>query len=275
MQYPVPAYTTFVIPTGATTGARIVFDGTTGLILVYNSSNVLVDSIGGPAGDIIQSGTSRSVGIQNGFLTFFTPGTDVNGLIFAGSPGSLTLESGRSAPTKSVVFLELNEGPQAIVGPTGTEPYAQFYDNTGSSVVSVLVSGAVVATTINGGRETWHVPGAVANWVPGSSAGGGVYQNIQYRHDSENNVIVQGAIHATAAFAAGNRSILTLPVGYRPAKVFNGCDIFHTNAADAGVVDYIRWNISTGGNFSISSTAAFAINDNLYIYAVIPLGDLP
>lgn len=43
----------FTIPTGATTGQRIVIDGTTGTIKVYNSANQLVDVIGGPQGAII------------------------------------------------------------------------------------------------------------------------------------------------------------------------------------------------------------------------------
>lgn len=42
--------TTLVIPTGATTGARIVLDGTTGEIQVYNSANALVGQWGGPTG---------------------------------------------------------------------------------------------------------------------------------------------------------------------------------------------------------------------------------
>ncbi len=42
--------TTLVIPTGATSGARIVLDGTTGEISVYNSANALVGQWGGPTG---------------------------------------------------------------------------------------------------------------------------------------------------------------------------------------------------------------------------------
>lgn len=44
------AVDTLVIPTGATSGARIVLDGTTGEILVYNSANALVGTWGGPTG---------------------------------------------------------------------------------------------------------------------------------------------------------------------------------------------------------------------------------
>lgn len=40
------------LPTGATTGARIVLDGTNDEILVYNSAGQLVDTIGGPDGAI-------------------------------------------------------------------------------------------------------------------------------------------------------------------------------------------------------------------------------
>lgn len=53
MQFPGQYQTTFTIPTGATTGARIVLNGVTGTIQVYNSSNQLVDTIGGVAGAIV------------------------------------------------------------------------------------------------------------------------------------------------------------------------------------------------------------------------------
>lgn len=274
MQYPVPAYTTFTIPTGATTGARIVFDGTTGLIKVYNSSNVLVDTIGGPAGDIIQSGTARSVGIQNGFLTFFTPGSNVNGLLYAQFAGNMTMDSGTSGVSKISSRFELNEGDQAITVPGTTEPQFQFFDNTGSSVVSGLVSGALQHSTINGGTEAWQTPTMAANFAIGSTASA-TYQNIQCRKDVQNNLIVTGALHATAALAAGNRVIFTIPAGYRPLKAFNGADIFHTTAADAPVADTIRWNIAASGSFAIGNTAAFTLNDNLYINACIPLGNIP
>lgn len=275
MQYPVPAYTTFVIPTGATTGARIVFDGTTGMILVYNSANLLVDTIGGPDGAIFQtSGTNFSVTLRFGGIEFNSPNNVIVGSVSEQSAGDVSIFSGTSNVAFVQCELDVREGTSSAT-PTGSEPRVVVFDTAATSVASLYASGVVGKADINGNPETWHVPGAIVNWVPGSSAGGGVYQNIQYRKDNQDNVIVQGAIHATAAFAAGNRTILTLPAGWRPAKVFNGCDIFHTNAADAGVVDYIRWNIATNGNFSISSTAAFAINDNLYIYAVIPLGAMP
>lgn len=45
--------TILVIPTGATSGQRIVIDGTTGLISIYNSAGVLVDQFGGPNGAVI------------------------------------------------------------------------------------------------------------------------------------------------------------------------------------------------------------------------------
>lgn len=52
------------LPTGATSGQRIVLDGTTGLIEVYNSSGVLVDTLGGPDGDFTM-GTSSGNGTIN------------------------------------------------------------------------------------------------------------------------------------------------------------------------------------------------------------------
>lgn len=50
--------TSLTLPTGATSGARIVLDGTSDLISIYNSSGTLVDTIGGANGALTIGATS-------------------------------------------------------------------------------------------------------------------------------------------------------------------------------------------------------------------------
>ena len=276
MQYPNPYYVSFVIPTGATSGARIVLNGITGEIEIYNSANQLVDRIGGAQGFIrnIDPSTGLEVSLGNGELNFpvsrakITQNTGNNGL---------DLESGIPFPagTNRRSILELIQGTTTGVTGTTNAATAKFVPESGALAEDVYVAGSVVFCDTSGVITTWQTPGYTVNFAAGSTASVN-YQNLQYRFDNQNNVFIEGAFHALNALAAGAYGIFTLPAGpptYRPAKI-HAVPGLHVSAADAFKAT-IRVNVDPTGAVALVTTVAIAVNDNFYFQIFAPLGIIP
>lgn len=115
----------FTVPFNATTGARIVLDGTTGRINVYNSSNVLIacidpQSLIGAVGPGVYIGTDLNNVLTNAWASL-TPFSNNNtiatlslapaglyGLRFDGFPGTITAElidGGSANPSQAGMTL--------------------------------------------------------------------------------------------------------------------------------------------------------------------------
>jgi hypothetical protein len=257
MDYPVPAYTTFVIPTGATSGARIVFNDPSdpGTILVYNSSNVLVDRIGGAFGVIASfpTGHTAQVALENGTIYFgqATGGDYTSGAASIRSGqidgGILTLDSGLGliAPFTDSATVLLNGGDSAQ-GPGGTGPHVTVIDSLNSSAVDMRVSGAVVKCNNAGVPHVWHTPTMNANWAVGP--GGGSVQALQYRFDSEDNVFLEGVAHTLNAAPGG--VVGNIPAPYRPKIEKRWGTVFN----NAGTITAMLVAVQTNGDIVVSPT---------------------
>jgi hypothetical protein len=274
MQYPVPAYTSFTIPTGATSGARITFnENGNGEILVYNASGVVVDSIGGNNGAIISysTGPNASVEIVNGGIFFGgAPGFTGAASIMSDNTtgGSLSVDSGVGAlfPYADSANFTLVGGTNSAA-PGGTGPHATLVDDNASSQVDLRLSGAVVKTDLSGNMVTWQTPTMQTGWATGTGVGGN-YPPLQWRLDAENNVHIHGTFHATAATPA--------------TPIASGFPLISgTNVGVAGATPLITSNsfslavyLSDTGVLDATSTTGIANTNTFIINAKIPLGNL-
>lgn len=158
---------TLVIPTGATTGARVVIDGTTGLISVYNSSNQLVGQWGGNSGCFFEyaGGVGSFVEICGGEIQFgstgFTPASNPtiieNGITAFGT--SVIIDSGNSGGVNSSSNLELFGG----TGPAGAEIRATQRGFNGD-VVQLDVSNNA-GQLMHAGSYSGTVAGGDGHWI--------------------------------------------------------------------------------------------------------------
>lgn len=220
MQF-VGQYQTFlVIPTGATTGQRIEINvNNSGAIQVFNSSNVLIDSID-QNGFTAYNSTGNSYGrLSAAALTFggYNPGTggttpdgsSITSVPDIGAPndfGQLIIKSPRgNSGTPDQAILTLQSGNTGAASGSGLNPQVILTDGVGGTAVDVVLPGNVIRT-----GATWVIPSLNAGFV-----------NVacQYRVTPLDGLWWQGEMSITAAqAAAGSLAIFTLPVGIRPIK---------------------------------------------------------
>lgn len=271
MEFPVPAYTTFVIPTGATTGHRIVLDGTTGKILVYNDSNILVDEIGGTFGEIIShaTGLTNDVGFTEGSISFgsapdFTGAATIYGnLIFGGglffSSGVETGNANKADAVEVVYFA----GKDNVKSGDTNVPQIIIGDANLDSPVDVLLTGALVKASVSAqAAETWHTPSYKANWSAGNLLNGLGGPGVQYRLMPDDTVWIYGLCKPAAG--AGT-TIFTLPSGYYPLT---------SGSANMGIHNGLTCNYAidtTTGNFIVNTVV---VGDTYLIDVRIPLRNI-
>lgn len=182
--------TTLVIPTGATTGERIVIDGTTGAILDYDSSGTLIASVS----PIDQ--TISGVLVPHGFgsYDYIGGGTQTAVLNQAGLSFTDTNVSGAAHP-KVVAFPQSDTGTSypglaLASGTTGAWPSA-------ADVILVagdpVVSGQAAIVLIQGTTGSTSVAGqAMATDTDPTSGGAGARQPWR-RHSERYTGTVSGA----------------------------------------------------------------------------------
>lgn len=226
MEFPVPAYTSFTIPTGATTGARITFNEFgDGLIRVYNSLGRLVDTVGGDKGDIISFGLfGPDIAMEAGVLLFgsaaagFSPAANIK------SPstnlGILELSSGASLAgvgNLDPAVIDIQAGVDNLATGNANSPRLIVRDGHADSACDIHVSGSIVKSdlTINGVPLTWQNPAYAANWSAGASASGLGGDGLQFHLMPDDTLWLFGL--ATAAAGAGT-TVFTLPAGSRPVS---------------------------------------------------------
>jgi hypothetical protein len=257
-------------------GARIVINGPADTLTVYNASGNVSGRIGGPAGRLsaIDVPDNTFVSMWNGSTYYGMGDPDAaapNGVSTAAQvtsdlPGlSLFLSSGVTATATSVSTLELFPGvPGATIG-TATSQRSAFLGDLWVRGIAIQQDAFGVAT--------WKVPVAAANFALGSTASA-TYKALQYRLDTEDNTVIKGAMHATAALAAGVYAMTTLTGRYLPVDLYS-FDGFHVSNTDVfKAVFRVALSPSTG-LLQISTTAAIAIGDNFYFDMTIPRGNLP
>jgi hypothetical protein len=289
--------TSITIPTGATTGARIVIDGVTGDIQVYDVNGDLAAYIGPADGGapIILSyevGGFEWSGLWNGscLVGMGDPVTDgtvlgkAGGLIEGGDGGLFLANTVTTAiPVNAAAYLQ---GGTATSGAPGTSglpmiTLAAGLPNNTIGPCDVLATSAVIRSDPSNLRDpaTWQVVGSGgtaaafnANWATSTSMGTLTpVQALQYRLDPLDNVVIDGCW--VAGSTTPGAAVFTLPAGMRP-KTAHSITITKNTA---GTVTTTKGYISPAGNLNLNSqlgSSATAGATYMVDPTSIPLGNI-
>lgn len=180
----------FVIPEGATTGARIEFDAENGEIRIYNAANQLVADITPTTG-----------------FTAYDPSI----------PSSSSLTDG-------ILYVDSDTTLQnGLLQYDGNVETAQIhFNNAGIGLTSVSIAGIILdfateflyksdGTGTTTGLENWTNVAFAANWVNHTEA-------TQYKLFPDGCVRLKGSANYTLGVPAAGATVFTLPVRYRPPQ---------------------------------------------------------
>jgi hypothetical protein len=280
--------TIIVLPTGATTGERIVIDGTTGTIQIYNTAGVLVGVLA--AGTTVIGGASYAEGLTIGEAGFgqvvvTTDPTGQTGLIYFPPPvpntlnapsikvntqgagtaeySFLTVASAEDATQKDYIALNYDASNQSGVHvPTVScvyaDPFGGFETLWFTNLSGMFASGAFSAVQPNTGgarnnvavAETWHTAVLGTGW--GNISG---LLPLQYRKTNDGMLEVVGCVQSTSATPSA--VITTFPAGWQPSadnRVNGG-----VQRAAAGDIDH---------SFDVGISGALTILNNVTASAV-------
>lgn len=221
MEYPVPAYTSFTIPTGATSGARITFNEFgDGAIRVYDSFGHLVEIISPTAngGSTIIYSTvhTGSLGLTEGTIFFgapddFTDGSTITGRYIAGGGLVFDTNIGQFGGFTDGTKMTGTAGQDGAATGSGVNPRWIINDDNGTTPVDILLSGSIIPTNVTGTAATWQTPTFTAGmWA--DTAGVGTWPPLKWRLDAENNVHVHGSFHALVTNPSNGVIATGLPV---------------------------------------------------------------
>lgn len=156
-QNPIVYYLT--IPSGATSGERIVIDGINGVIDVYNSANVLIAQIGNGAGLTLNSGTyTMQLSINSGLpeIVYWADATPslTGGIVLDASTGAISMScfpiSNTVVPADSplipTVVLQQTGITMGYVAPA--DPFGAAFINAGMVITQEDVTFQVVSTAL-------------------------------------------------------------------------------------------------------------------------------
>jgi hypothetical protein len=297
------------------TPPRVVLDGPNDQLEVYNSAGTLVATLGGPNGNlemgtaatgtinllpadgqinmtnpagfsqIVLDGQGQIIQItESQFGTYLQLNTspaqvawankNINqqGLISLGgganpNPPFLAIHGpwGGTGNTDSGSTIGLWPGKTPSNG--NVRPKVIVVDDSALQNQDVWLSGAVLGCSLDGSTvNTWQTPGLGSGWASGPVAGS--YQGLKFRKDTQDQLMLRGVIHTTSTSPAG--TIFTLPAGYRP---LNGQRPGVTANA-GGTYSLHSLEIATTGVVTVDP--AFTVSSaDLYIYADVPLGNIP
>lgn len=262
-------FRTFTVPSFATTGARIVLDGVSGTLRIYNSSNQLTVQMGGADGSIIDLSSTVFAKLVNGALLLGkivggVPDT-TNAANFEYVPGGVdfTALNSHLAPASS-----LNDAMQILIGPGAAglaPPQILLIDKLRTATVQAIVSGAWVFGELTGVAATWQTP---------TATGGYTVTTLQYRRDAEDNVHWAGEIVQTTGVTGANGATVTtaVPAEFRPTKtwVVPAAWISTTSVAKGAAVFFVN----SSGTLVLAWPSSTANGDKFSFNAKIPLGNI-
>lgn len=226
-------------------------------IAVYDPSTDLFAQM--TSGEL-RLGLPGGAGTEPALLTATDFGLQIQGTTTGGPGGN---------PDALRMQMQNGEDSQPI-GST-YNPHLTVTDSDGQSPADLTLSGALIRTDKAGTYLTWQTPVYRTGWAGGSSAATR-YQALQYRIDGQDNLVLVGAMHATAALAAGSYTLFTVTGDYVPKKLFGGMAL-QVSSADA-YKDPFRLNVDNNGQVGINTPVAIAAGDTFYINEIVPLGNL-
>lgn len=275
MQFQGQYQRSLTIPTGATSGARIVIDGNAGTISVYNASNQLVTLIGGSDGSLTVFGSTVfaklvSGAIQLGQIVNGAPDTANAGQMLAvsGAPGDLIIESAvdPGIPSNDRASIGLFGGAQnQKTGSTGN-PTIQVFDTAGNSDVDINLSGTVIQNQDVPIPYSWTEPPLNAGWDTAAIRSG---RPFQVRRDAQNNVVLTGSLDTTSTTPAN--PICNVGFTFSSNQSFV---VVHQNSGGS-LVNMCVGFVTTTGQLEIFSAGSIAVGDIFTFNATLPIGTIP
>jgi hypothetical protein len=269
-QNPIVYYLT--IPSGATSGERVVIDGVNGVIDIYNSSNVLIAQIGNGAGLTLYSGEGivfADNADPNNHANIFSSTTDIviDGYTYTSSnTGHSVFDYFDMGINQISIGFAISgsgnsEGGNIGIFPVGIQLNPENQSPGGLLVQFDSTSYAEIALTTSGGTEGWHAAILTGGWTAGSTAG--YYSGLQYYRDATGIVHVTGCVKAPAA--APNTIIATLPVGYRPSSSNIFLCVYTANTPELDDVV-----VTSAGTIVFSNEFGVGVSGTLFITLQFP-----
>lgn len=281
-----------IIPTGATSGARIEINtNNSGAILVYNANNQLVDSIS-PSGGFDPAGNAYPPGIANmsagntpepvvvmdsgAFWSGFqaTSGTSFDfihaGFFSTESPGATVIQGGFQSTTLPITII-LNDATPGHTVPNTSADRVTITAST--NAVYAGLYGALVGGDPTNALASWQTVGIAVPFKTGWSGSttffsfGGGSGLLQYRKSNEDEIKIVGV--CTSATGAGT-TIFTLPSGYfnTAHTTFGSC--LRNRASTVTAQNMV---IDTFGNVIVEITPAAGDQYQFSFYG--ELGNIP
>lgn len=250
-------FRSFTVPSFATTGARIVLDGVSGLISVYNSSNVKVAEIGGSDGHILTTDGSSFAELVSGGLLL---GQEVSGTPDTAHASIIKWLHGLSNPFLSIVSpisatlldaVKLTLNPSVGTGaPFGQWPTLLITDSQIASFTQVTLAGLIIHAAIGGSQDTKQVPSPAANWSVGS---------LKAWLDVEDNIRYVGSISytgANVAAAGGQQALNSLGTGFVPGAQIKDVCVHYTSTS-------VQKNVAASAIFNTNGTVSIQWGDGI------------
>lgn len=285
-----------VLPSNASSGARIVIDGTQNGIFIYDASNNLVESIAAapgtdPFGNHYTSGFG-SYGIGSQTFGDLSGGNLVLGNIIGGTPDTanagflqalgrlfqLVTSIDPGLPTLTdPLRVTFTTGQTAQVTGSTNAPNITIAANDLASAADQYISGSVIKTSNSTAPETWQTPGFNTNWAASTTFNGqSPMVSLKFHKDAENNLMVYGCF-AAGAVVPGS-TVFVLPSAYRPVTLNSGSNfLLPCMRNSGGAVTFGSLRVDTSGNVvvAIANGLGIAANDQFFAEGKIPLGNIP
>lgn len=271
-------FRTFTVPSFATSGARVVLDGVSGTISVYNSSNQKTAQIGGSSGQILAQSSTVFAELLNGALLI---GKMVSGVPDTADAAQVVYVPGSVDFTLIKSHLNnaggLTDAAEILLFPGAagiSPPQIGFRDAAGNAPVEAGVFGALTYMDNTNALAQWQYPGVNAplnaNWATNTTFNGLTgYAPLQYRLTGMDQGEIYGGFKAGAT--APTNPVLTLPAAYRPA---NGAMPVSVMKNTAGTVTMGHAYISASGNIDLFASAGgvgITANAEYLIWGTWPL----
>jgi hypothetical protein len=242
-----------------------------GYFSVYNSSGVLVNTIGGPLGAISQISGSLTVQLVGGKLQWNASGPGDSSTISSDGLGTVIVHSGYPGGGGANLSSEFKiiDGDSTLG--QDNQPRFVLVESTGVYRANGMISGAMLKADLTGiNAENWQTPSYSASWAGSTTFNGTTgWQSLQYRLDAQDNLHLVGCFKASAG--AGT-TVFNLPSKFRPKQQEPA--ICHRN--NAGAFSVFTLAIASSGNINILAGAngGVATSSEYLVNAVIPLGNI-
>jgi len=241
--------TVITLPTGATTGERIVIDGTNGTITAYYADDNIawVGEVEGVNGLLSFSDDDPST-VQSSGL--------VNGAVLL-STGDLRLFT---VPTFGITMFGPTDG-------SGSFFCADAAGNTGALVIAPTNTAFTLAAAFPG-QLTWQTPALGAGWQFTSIRGA---LPLRYRIDAEDNLVIKGSVSCTTTTPAG--TVFSVVAPYLPIGVYGLQQGLMMKQAAAGTGFVIGHGFISAGAVQ-QNGFTFTVGDILSFDFTWPLGHI-